>query len=222
MGLQTMFLGDSVGYGSLGPGRLSVTPRQNVNAAQTVFDVSASLDYTKGGASMAGVLSLDSTIREAHGLPDGASLDILLAFSGCEAVLICLGGNDPIPGFEGKILELAGKCITAGKPFAFVGLVEIDAVAAYNYGVTNGFFAPGASFYTATFGGIGLLEHLGNLAWKAETLKQVCRKEGYPFLDVRAWVDAPLGNTTGDFVHPTQEYSTAIFNKVGRSIAGLP
>lgn len=219
---RTMFLGDSVAYGSTHGGRLAITPRENVNAAQSVFRIPAELDFTKGGASTIGWLSSDPAVREAHGLPSGASVDFLLAFSGCEAVLFCVGGNDAAEGYMDRIKTLAGKCQTHGKLFAFVGLIDIDADAAYSYALAQGLIAPGTSFYEASVANQTIPQWVATLAYNAELLRIVCRHENYPYIDTRTLVPPVWGDMTGDLVHPNQAYSTAIFNKVGRCIAGLP
>lgn len=214
--IKSMLIGDSVLYGSLGPGVNTVTerlvdhPQLVLNRSQEVFDFC--YNYAKPGASFAGILSVDSATREANGLPNGITLSQLLQQSDAQAVLFSLGGNDyqhkqNIPDYVKQVAQI---CQAHGKIFAFVGLVDINASSSYTY-------APnGTSLYNS-----GYLHVVSEFAAGAELLRQTCRHEGYPFVDIRNGVSAtPWESITGDIVHPSQQYSTRIFEYVASSIAG--
>lgn len=97
----------------------------------------------------------------------------------------------------------------AGKIFVFVGVVDINAVSAYRH------TPAGTSLYDS-----GYIDVAADVAAAAEIVRQTCRAEGYPFVDLRSGVKPePWGSITGDMVHPTQQYSTAIFTHVAKSIA---
>lgn len=168
-------------------------------------------NYAIPGASFAGVLSADQATRAANGMPGGCTLAQLLAQTDAQAVLFNLGGNDSQNRMQlaSNVKAAAQACQVAGKIFAFVGVIDINAMSAYNY-------APaGTSLYNS-----GYIDVAADIAAAAEILRQTCRAEGYPFVDLRSGVRPdPWGNITGDVIHPTQQYSTAIFTHVAKSIA---
>jgi hypothetical protein len=208
-------IGDSVLYGALGEGtgplgcgRVSPHPQEVLNSHQGVFDFC--YNYAMPGASFAGVLSADSLIRTANGMPNGVPLFDLLedVHPDAGAVLINLGGND----FSGATLIsnidiVADICKYQNKLFAFVGLVDIcvkESIENTNY---TGDILP-------------YLEQTGRFAYNSDTLKQVCVIKGYPYVDIRNNVKHDLVGITGDLVHPNQAYSEAIFTHVAKAITG--
>ena len=206
-------VGDSVMYGymdSLPSKRLADHPQLVLNREQQLFDFC--YNYSTPGASLAGVLSPSSAVRAANGLPGGVTFAQLLAQTDAPAVLVNLGGNDSQDraSIPDRVKQMAQACQAAGKIFAFVGVVDVNAACAYDY-------APiGASLYAS-----GYLTVAADIAAAAEMLRQTCRNEGYAYVDVRSIVPpAPWPSITGDVVHPTQSYSTAVFTHVARGIAG--
>lgn len=209
-------IGDSVLYGALGEGtgphgcgRTDPNPQQVLNANQGVFDFC--YNYAMPGASFEGVLSTNPSVREANGLTGGVSFPALLDLhSDAGAVLINLGGNDqPV---ESNILiqnieTLASICITKGKLFAFVGIIDVsakDSISNTNY----------------TGSPYPYLVQTARFAANADTLRQVCIIKGYPYVDLRNHIKHNLTGITGDIVHPNQAYSEAIFTHVARAITG--
>lgn len=101
-------------------------------------------NYAIPGASFAGVLSADQATRAANGMPGGCTLAQLLAQTDAQAVLFNLGGNDHQnrSGLPDAVKTVAQACQAAGKIFAFVGVIDINALSAYSYSPA------GSSFYT--------------------------------------------------------------------------
>lgn len=214
MPIKAILFGDSGAYG-VAPtptGRLDVTPVMNLNAAQPVFDLV--YDYSVGGASFSNFFSTVPANRALAGLPGGVDFADLLLSTDAGAILFCMGGLDRnnIQGLAANIRRAASLCQLASKHFAFVGVCEINASASYAYTPI------GADFWSSE----NLATCVG-IAAANEVLRQTCLRQGYPFVDVRTLVPvASWSDVTCDVIHPSQTYSTAIFNKVGRCIAGLP
>lgn len=101
-------------------------------------------NYATPGASFTGVLSADQATRAANGMPGGCTLAQLLAQTDAQAVLFNLGGNDHQnrSGLPDAVKTVAQACQAAGKIFAFVGVIDINALSAYSYSPA------GSSFYT--------------------------------------------------------------------------
>lgn len=208
-------IGDSALYGSIGPGtdieneRLSDHPQLVLNREQAVFNFC--YNYSRPGASYAGIFSPDSATRAKNGLPYGVDLNTLLANTDAGAVLFLLGGNDfphreQLPSY----IKLAAQtCIANNKLFAFVGSPDINATASYRY------LNPGVDFYASNYPQL-----VAEVAGAVELIRQTCIHENYIYLDTRNHVPVDWSTCTGDLVHPSQEYSRAIFTYVARSIAG--
>lgn len=214
MKIRALILGDSVAYGYLDSRpskRLADHPQLVLNREQQLFDFC--YNYAVPGASFTGLLSTSSVTRAANGLPNGCTLTQLLASTDAQAVLFNLGGNDSQNRAQlaSNVKAAAQACQVAGKLFAFVGVIDINAMSAYNY-------APaGTSLYNS-----GYIDVAADIAAAAEILRQTCRAEGYAYVDLRSGVSPePWASITGDVIHPTQAYSTAIFTHVARSIAGV-
>ena len=211
--IKALMVGDSVMYGyldSLPSKRLPDHPQLVLNREQQVFDFC--YNYATPGASFTGVLSSNAGVRTANGMPGGCTLGQLLAQTDAQAALFNLGGND-YPNraqLADNVKAAAAACQAVGKLFAFVGVIDINAMSSYAY-------APaGTSFYTS-----GYLEVAAEIAAAAEIVRQTCRAEGYAYVDLRSGVlPEPWASITGDVIHPTQAYSTAIFTHVAKAIAG--
>jgi hypothetical protein len=213
--IKGILIGDSVLYGSHGPGldpvneRLAITPRQTLNASQRVYDFC--YDYSRPGSNFQDLLSPDPARREVAGLPGGIALADLLLTTDAGAVLINLGGNDhghpqDIPGYVNSV---AAACTLAGKAFGFVGVVNISVPSSYAY-------QPVGSTYWDSLN----LSRSAAIAGAAEMLRQTCLYQHYPFVDVRNRVPITnWANVTGDVIHPNQAYSIRVFRFVARTIA---
>lgn len=213
--IKAIMIGDSALYGSMGPGidlvneRLVDHPQLVLNREQSVFDFC--YNYSKPGASYAGIFSPDPATRAKNGLPNGAELNSTLANTDAGAVLILLGGNDfahkeQLPSY---VKLMAQACIANNKLFAFVGPPDINATASYVYQ------HPGVDFYSSNYPQV-----VAELSAAVELIRQTCIHEGYIYLDTRNNVLVNWATCTGDFVHPSQEYSQAIFTYVAKSIGG--
>jgi hypothetical protein len=216
--IKALMIGDSALYGAIGPGtgplgcgRLNPHPQQVLNAQQSVFNFC--YNYSIPGASFAGILSTNPQVREANGMPLGCTLSELLDNTDASAVLINLGGNDNSLDLAlhtqllANIPQVANLCISKGKLFAFVGIVDVHILEAmYNEGLSGDMSA-------------GIRE-LCRLASNAETVRQVCTLNGYPYIDIRNNVCTKGKNITGDIVHPNQSYSEEIYTYVAKAITG--
>ena len=212
--VNAILIGDSVAYGSQGPGvdlvneRLAVTPCQNLNNSQSLFYFGT--DYSTPGASFAKLLSGDATQRLSAGMPMGLSLQSVLQSSAAQAVLICLGGNDSewassVPAY---VESVASICAAAGKIFAFVGVVPVNA----NHSAT---YSGNQANYPI------FLSRSMQIAAVDEAIRQTAIRKGYAYVDVRNLVPVTdWAGLSGDLIHPAQAYSTKMFSFVGKAIAG--
>ncbi|MFN9476458.1 hypothetical protein [Acidovorax sp.] len=215
--IKAILFGDSGAYGAmsdpLDPSvtRLATPPATTLNDNQDVFDFC--YDYSRGGASWEAFFSSDPARREAAGLPGGVTFANLLTTTDAGAILFCLGGIDHsnLPIIANSVKQAATMCQAAGKHFAFVGVAEINASASHTW---DNLGEP--DFYASEN-----LRTVAKIASANEMLKQTCLHEGYPMIDVRSLVPVTdWGNVTGDIIHPTQAYSTAVFTRVAHGIAG--
>ena len=216
--IKALMIGDSVLYGACGPGtgpsgcgRLNPHPQQVLNAQQNIIDFC--YNYSMPGASFAGILSTDPQVREANGMPSGRTLEDLLANTDAVGVLFSMGGNDNSLDHTlhialiNNIKYAANACAVAGKLFAFVGLVDVHILESIaNMGIT-GDMSP-------------YIRELTRLAANAETVRQVCAVNGYPYVDIRNNISTTGKNVTGDIVHPNQGYSEEIFTYVAKALTG--
>lgn len=213
--IKTIMIGDQVLWGALGTRQLTVTPQQTLNANQSVFDFC--YNYQRPGSSWAGCFSDDPSVRLANGLPGGKTLaETLDLHTDAGAVLFSLGGNDggqspnEITLLASRIKQAAKLCVSKNKLFAFLGVIDINVTSQYNHTPI------GANIYES-----GYLQRAAAVAGTAETIRQVCLHEGYPFIDIRKTVPISDWSTiTGDIVHPSQQYSTQIFTTVAKAISG--
>jgi hypothetical protein len=214
--VKALMIGDSGMWGAINDTRHTDHPQVVLNREQNVFDFA--YNYSKPGASYAGILSSDPTVRAANGLPAGVSLDELLATHiDCEGVLIGIcAANDAGGTLENhvaladRINTVANICINHNKLFAFVGGFDVNTSDSYENVPT------GADFYSS-----GRLHAAAEIAGNMEILRQVCLQEGYAFVDVKNKV--PIHNwmgITADYVHPSQEYSRQVYTYVAKAITG--
>ncbi len=216
--IRSILFGDSCAYGSQGPGldpvneRLAIPPVATLNSEQSLFDFH--YDYSLPGANWGSFFSPVQAERAAAGLPGGIEFADLLLATDAQAVLFCMGGIDHgnLAALPVGVRRAAGLCQQANKAYAFVGVPEIYATASFEYQ------PHGTEFYTSLN-----LETAVAIASAAEMLRQTCLHEAYPFVDLRNVLRMLDWTTvTGDMIHPTQAYSTAIFTKVAQSITGFP
>lgn len=216
--IKAALFGDSGAYGAQGPGtdpvneRLAIPPVVTLNTAQSLFDFR--YDYSRPGASWGKFFSPLQAQREAAGLPNGIEFADLLLGTDAQAILFCMGGIDHgnLADLPAGVRRAAGLCQRASKAYAFVGVPEIHATASFDYQ------PHGADFYASLN-----LQTTVAIASAAEMLRQTCLHEAYPFVDVRNAIRIrDWATVTGDMIHPTQAYSTAIFTRVARFIAGSP
>lgn len=208
--VKAMMIGDSGMYGVLGTGRLAMYPQLTLNTSQPIFDFC--YDYSKGGAAWKHVFSPNQSIRQ-NALPNGVTFDSLLQQTDAQAILFGLGANDydNIDAIINGVIEASRLCAYHNKVCAFVGIADGNATSAYNYDPQGA-----TSFYES-----GYIQVAGKLAQAAEVLRQVCTHEGYIYIDIRNCV--PIinnwGTITGDVVHASQSYSTAIYTHVANWIS---
>lgn len=200
MKYKAIMLGDSVLYGATGGTRLSPHPQEVLNASQSVFDFS--YNYATSGASFAGILSNSAVTRKANGLPGGITFTELLdQRPDARGVLFNLGGNDANAALIPSIMSLVDTCRTKGFSFCFIGLIDISVKQSLEYS-------------QSTWGVVPSIQAASNVAMNAETVRQICLINGYPYIDIRNKVVVDLNNITGDLVHPDQAYSETIFKYV--------
>lgn len=172
-------------------------------------------NYAVAGASFTGFLHTDAITREGNGLPNGITLEEFIAgnpqYTG---YLFEFGGNDNAivnpAAYEAKIHCIANACKSAGKIFAFVGVVNVNASESYNYLRQ---FQPDTLHSP-------LAQHAAAIAYNAELLRQVCVHYGYPCVDLRNTIQVDLGHVTMDIVHPNDKYFAAIWTRVGKALVG--
>ncbi len=214
--IKGILIGDSVLYGSHGPGidpmgeRLAITPRQTLNAAQHMYDFC--YDYSRPGSNFQDLMSSDPVRREGAGLPGGIALADLLLATDAGAVLINLGGNDfgHVQDIPGYVNSVAALCTQSGKAFGFVGVVDISVPSSYAY-------QPIGPTYWDSLN----LARSAAIASAAEMLRQTCLYQGFPFVDLRNRVPITnWANVTGDVIHPNQVYSIRVFRYVAKVVTG--
>lgn len=216
--IKAIMIGDSVMYGAcgqgngpLGSGRVSPHPQQVLNAQQSAINFC--YNYSMPGASFAGILSPYPQVRQANGMPSGCTFEHLLATTDAAGVLFSMGGNDNSldptthAALMANIVYVANLCTAAGKAFAFVGLIDVHILESISNENLSGDMAP-------------YIRELARLAANAETLRQVCVLNGYPYVDVRNTISTAGKMITGDIVHPNSRYSAEIFTYVAKAITG--
>lgn len=198
--INSVLVGDSVAYGSIGLGRASPYPRQILNTSQSLFNFTSEV-------AIPGATTLDILQNPLY--------NSILNDNSIGAILYSIGGNDNTQtdalrsSFITRIKTLANNCILHDKLFCFVGIIDVNAKQSYEYQNIQG------SIYDS-----GLLEATYSIAGKADILRQVCCIEGYPYVDVRNSVKVDLRNITSDIIHPTQDYYNKIFQQVAKEISG--
>lgn len=208
--VKAIMIGDSGLWGANGQGRLAVYPQMTLNANQSVFDFC--YDFSKPGAAWKHVFSPSQSIRQ-NALPNGVTFDSLLQQTDARAILFGLGANDydNLDAIINGVIEASRLCAYHNKVCAFVGIADGNATSAYNYDPQGA-----TSFYESDY-----IQVAGKLAQAAEVLRQVCTHEGYVYIDIRNCVPIidSWGTITGDVVHASQSYSTAIYTHVANWIS---
>ena len=202
-------------WGAINDTRHADHPQIVLNREQNVFDFA--YNYSMPGASFAGILSADTAVRQANGLPNGATLEQLLdSHPDCNGILFGMSAANDAAGqsaqLAARINTVANICISRNKLFAFVGGFDVNASDSYEN------VPYGTDFYSS-----GYLQRLADIVGNMEVLRQVCLQEGYAFVDVKNNVKiTEWAGITCDLVHPSQDYSRKTYTYVAKAISGQP
>jgi hypothetical protein len=221
--VQTCLIGDSGAWGAcsikqsgiVSLTRFSPTPGE-IFSTSPIFQVV--VDLSKPGNSFKALTSPSSDIRQnVANLPNGITLaEYVAQHPEISAYLISLGGNDTCltrqdtEDFVNSVINTAEVFATSGKLFGFAGVPQVNCGQSHSYATQPPAEVPvNSDIYNS-----GLIYEAGRIAQTAEILKQVCLWEGYPYVDIRNSLEWDLQNTTCDIIHPTKEYSEAVWTKL--------